>query len=81
MMEEIKENNDMPDIFRKEYRTLTDKERDLLTSIKEKARSLYDDFEAALDKDRYALMCAREIALAKTNLEQAVMWAVKGITG
>lgn len=66
--------------FRQEYKPLNERQKELIKSIKDNAELLEDDFKAAIDSDRYALTCGREIALALTNLEQAVMWAVKGIT-
>jgi hypothetical protein len=60
----------MSDTFRKVYRPLQAVNADLITEIKVKAEELEQ------------LICKvqnREIALAKTNLEQAIMWATKGI--
>ena len=68
------------DIFRKGYRILTEKEKILIDSIKTKAEHLCQDFIDAIDQDKYDLTCGREIALAKTHLEESIMWAVKGIT-
>lgn len=68
----------MTDTFRKEYKPLTEKQIELYELIKEKARNLewalneYTTFEVQCDM--------RCMALAKTNLEQAIMWAVKEIT-
>lgn len=60
------------DVLRREYRTLTDSEKALLREIK-------DAGEAFL-----ALVARtpplREAALARTKIEEAVMWAVKGLT-
>lgn len=68
----------MTDTFRKEYRPLSDQQKELMELIKDRAESLlfafnqHTEFEVQAD--------ARAMALAKTNLEQAVMWAVKAIT-
>lgn len=59
--------------FRHAYRPLTAVEKQLVESIKDKAEELELLFELALQ--------GREIALARTKLEETVMWAVKGITG
>ena len=68
------------DIFRKEYKPLSDKQKDYIECFKQKAEALWFDFEeAALQKDFNH--DPRAMALAKTNLEQAIMWAVKSITG
>ncbi len=67
----------MSDTFRKEYKPLSDEAKAWMNDVKEKAEQLL----LAIDKPRNADFSGnREIAVAKTNLEQAVMWAVKGIT-
>lgn len=68
----------MTDVFRKEYKQLTDDQKIEIELIKNKADELLHEFNMCtnmqLNPD------PRMIALAKTNLEQAVMWAVKAIT-
>jgi len=59
-------------VMRHEYRVLTDTEKLQMQAIKDAGRSFY-------------LMCdhtgnSRELSLAKTKIEEAVMWAVKHIT-
>lgn len=72
----------MSDIFRKDYRMLTDLEKSFMSTIKTKANELYAAFEeAGKPGSREQGMGAREMALAKTKLEEAVMWAIKSITG
>ncbi len=61
------------DTFRKEYKPLDDSQKARIEQIKNEAEKLNDSFDWALGDKRM-------IALAKTNLEQAVMWAVKAIT-
>lgn len=65
-------------IFRTEYRPLSEDEKASVSEIKEAAAKLYDLMEDAIKASPSP--AARCIAVAKTNLEQAVMWAVKGIT-
>lgn len=60
------------DVFRSGYRALSGEEIELMNSIKAKASELHALME---------LKPGREMSVAKTNLEQSVMWAVKGITG
>jgi hypothetical protein len=62
----------MSDTFRVAYRELSGVEKDLIRAIKSKAIDLDALIEGVADP-RYR-------ALAKTSLEQAVMWAVKGVT-
>ena len=57
---------------RHEYRVLTEGEKTAMVRIKDLGAA----FLAACDE----IGSSREMALAKTNAEQAVMWAVKHIT-
>lgn len=63
-------------IFRKTYRELSDEEKGKLEALKTKAEELYALFGA----DANGKMPSREMSLAATKLEEAVMWAVKGLT-
>ena len=58
----------MNDTFRKTYTTLPSDKNALVLNIKDKAEELEQ-----LMKN----VTSREMSLALTNLEQAVMWAVK----
>ena len=64
------------DIFRREYKELSNDQKAYVDLFKYKAQELFDKFMESqfLDHDQ------RCMSLAKTNLEQAVMWAVKAIT-
>jgi len=66
----------MTDVFRKEYKPLNDYQKHAMERIKDKAEDLLASFEdtPAVEPDK------RMMALAKTNLEQAIMWAIKAIT-
>lgn len=66
----------MTDVFRKAYRVLSEEEKLQLDALKSHAQELHDVISEAT-----LTMNGREMALAKTKLEEAVMWAVKGITG
>lgn len=59
--------------MRQAYRQLTDAEKNNMASIKAMGNSLHSFIDS--------LGNSREISLAKTKVEEAVMWAVKGITG
>ncbi len=54
------------------YRVLTDQEKQLMSLIKDKGLEFYDLINS--------MEHTRETALAKTKIEEAVMWAVKEIT-
>lgn len=66
----------MADVFRKEYRSLSDDQKAQIANIKNAAENLHGWMESSsfVNPDQ------RMMALAKTNLEQAVMWAIKAIT-
>ena len=71
----------MSDTFRKAYRPLNADEADLVEAVKASAETL----EAALDAlpqpgEIGAPGRGRATSLARTKLEEAVMWAVKAIT-
>lgn len=63
--------------FRPNYRELSPEEKARLDAIKDAATKLDEHYTALLD----AGAGYRHVALAKTNLEQSVMWAVKAATG
>jgi hypothetical protein len=61
-----------PNTMRQNYRALTDAEKANMQAIKDQGLAFHD-FVAGLGN-------SREISLAKTKIEEAVMWAVKHIT-
>jgi hypothetical protein len=58
-------------IFRRKYKELTDDQKKLVDDIKYQADVFYSLINQAN---------SRETSLAKTKLEECVMWAVKGVT-
>jgi len=58
-------------VMRHEYRVLTQAEKDFMQAIKDKGLEFYAMCEGVQ---------SRELSLAKTKIEEAVMWAVKHIT-
>ena len=68
------------DTFRKEYTSLTDEQKALVDEIKTKAEELEAVLNKATPLPGVNAIVGRCMATAKTNLEQAVMWAVKGAT-
>jgi hypothetical protein len=65
---------DMPitQVFRPQYRNLDQEEGRLINQIKDKAEELYALLSSAKS--------SREQSIAKTKLEESVMWSVKSIT-
>jgi hypothetical protein len=69
----------MMDTFRKEYTPLDDNQKMYMQKIKELAENLLFAMNEAVPQDERSER-SRCMAVARTNLEQAVMWAVKGVT-
>lgn len=68
----------MSDVFRREYKPLTDEQKSWIASLKEDAEDVHNSFE--LCSQGLPESDKRMWALAKTNLEQVIMWAIKAIT-
>jgi len=58
--------------MRHQYRVLTEQEKADMTDIKDAGLAFFKTLER--------FPASREMSLAKTKVEEAVMWAVKGIT-
>lgn len=58
--------------LRHAYRVLSDDEKALMGSIKDKGAELLNLVES--------IGSSRELSIAKTKIEEAVMWAVKHVT-
>lgn len=58
-------------VMRHEYRVLSDGEKAFMQAIKDKGQEFYNLIHGPQ---------SRELSLAKTKIEEAVMWAVKHIT-
>lgn len=59
-------------VMRHQYRVLTDAEKAQMQAIKDKGLELHDLIES--------IGTSRELSVAKTKTEEAVMWAVKHLT-
>lgn len=59
------------------HRQLTPDEAELVTAVKEQGQHALEAMDALASQLGRG---GREFALAKTKFEEAVMWAVKGIT-
>jgi hypothetical protein len=59
-------------VVRHEYRVLTDTEKSEMKAVKDQGLELIDLLNAIGN--------CRELSIAKTKIEEAVMWAVKAIT-
>lgn len=59
-------------VMRHEYRVLTEEEKEQMRSVKDIGKTYYDLCDRIGN--------SRELSLAKTKIEEAVMWTVKHIT-
>lgn len=59
---------------RHQYRVLSDKEKEAMLAVKDQGAAFLSILESHCGQ-------GRETSLARTKVEEAVMWAVKGITG
>lgn len=59
-------------VMRHAYRILTDEEKAAMQKIKDDGLAMVEFFDS--------LGSSREMSLAKTKVEEAVMWAVKHLT-
>lgn len=69
-------------VMRHEYRVLNEKEKRLMQAIKDEGLAFYKLIEETglqTSKGSHSNM-TRELSIAKTKIEEAVMWAVKHIT-
>ena len=68
-------------VMRHNYRPLTDAEKVYMDRIKDAGLAFYDLCDAiAVDVPAGVPSGSRELSLAKTKVEEAVMWATKHIT-
>lgn len=65
-------STDANDTMRHKYRVLDEQEKQAMTALKDCGQDFIDLVER--------LGSGREYSLAKTKMEEAVMWAVKGLT-
>jgi RNA 3'-terminal phosphate cyclase len=68
-------------VMRHEYRVLTDEEKRVMKGVKDAGLAFVTMLHAIGGTDpKGDKLGSRELALAATNAEQAVMWAVKHLT-
>jgi hypothetical protein len=69
----------MVDTFRKVYTPLDDEQKEKMDAIKNKAQELLDLFDSTVTREERSDR-SRCMAVARTNLETTILWAVKGVT-
>jgi hypothetical protein len=71
-VESISDDRTANNVMRHQYRILSDEEKNQMQRVKDYGLYMHQMLTSIGD--------SRELSLAKTNLEQTVMWAVKHIT-
>jgi hypothetical protein len=69
----------MADTFRKTYTLLSDDQKQWMENIKDIAGLLESAFNEAVPSEERSER-SRCMAIARTQLETAIMWAIKGVT-
>lgn len=72
MVQSTSDARTINNVMRHEYRVLTDAEKAAMQKIKDDALALHEFFSS--------LGVSRELSVAKTKIEEAVMWSVKHLT-
>ena len=71
-VESTSDDRTVNNLMRHQYRVLSDDEKKLMQKIKDMGLTFHDLIDS--------MPSDRETAIAKTKIEEAVMWAVKSIT-
>lgn len=71
-MESTADERVVNNVMRHQYKVLSDAEKASMQSIKDLGLAFHDACDA--------IGSSREMSLAKTKIEEAVMWAVKHVT-
>ena len=72
-VESTSDERTVNNVMRHQYRVLSDEEKSQMQAIKDQGREIHEFVES--------VGSSRELSLAKTKIEEAVMWTVKHITG
>ncbi len=67
-------------VMRHEYRKLTDAEKQLMQRVKDDGLKFWELLHDIGDTVYGAPFASRELSLAATKMEEAVMWTVKHLT-
>ena len=76
MTEQVNSTSDertVNNVMRHQYRVLSDDEKRAMQKLKDDGLSMHEFLDG--------LGTSRELSVAKTKIEEAVMWGVKHITG
>lgn len=82
-MESVDSTNDQRTVnntMRHQYRVLTDAEKAQMSAIKDKGAEFLELLHIAGGNPGIDRQASRELSIAQTKIEEAVMWAVKHVT-
>ncbi|MDV3253361.1 hypothetical protein DevBK_18650 [Devosia sp. BK] len=65
---------------RHQYRVLSDQEKAMMVALKDKGAEFIELLHIAGGNPGVDKQASRELSLAQTKIEEAVMWAVKHVT-
>ncbi len=65
---------------RHQYRVLSDQEKAMMVSLKDKGAEFIELLHIAGGNPGVEKQASRELSIAQTKIEEAVMWAVKHVT-
>ena len=75
-IESIRDRRTKSDSMREDHRDLTEEEKARIKVLKDVGRELL----GAINDAGFEGASGRELAIARTKVEEAVMWAVKAVT-
>lgn len=67
-------------VMRHEYRVLSDAEKAMMKALKDKGAEFMELLHIAGGNPGLDRQASRELSIAQTKIEEAVMWAVKHVT-
>lgn len=81
MVDSTADNRTVNNVMRHEYKVLTDTEKEQMRLIKDQGMLFYNLLHSIGVSDPASnQLASRELSIAATKIEEAVMWAVKHIT-
>jgi hypothetical protein len=83
MSQTVSSNGDertVNNVMRHEYRKLTEAEKELMQRVKDDGLKFWELLHDIGDTAYGPQLASRELSIAATKMEEAVMWAVKHLT-
>ena len=80
MVNSTSDERTVNNVMRHAYRVLTDDEKAMMQELKDKGLELHNLLHKIGHSDPGGPMTSRELSIAGTKVEEAVMWGVKHLT-